>query len=149
MVRLANGAERMELTGWSLARLDGYKAQGCFTKIIRFPTRLFGPIEGARHSPIGSICPIECQMALSSIHDALWRNAMLALHPVDDEQAATHAWHAGALLSPLEGREPPGAFRVMGVHLFPTRWASTRRFGSSSRRVRAAIRARCNARRAA
>lgn len=74
---------------------------------------------------------------------------MLALHPVDDEQAATHAWHAGALLSPLEGREPPGAFRVMGVHLFPTRWASTRRFGSSSRRVRAAIRARCNARRAA
>lgn len=46
--RLVNGAERMELTGWSLARLDGYKAQGCFAKIIRFPTRLFGPFEGAR-----------------------------------------------------------------------------------------------------
>jgi hypothetical protein len=35
------------LTGWSAARLDWCKAQGCFTEIIRYQTRLFVPIEGA------------------------------------------------------------------------------------------------------
>ncbi len=44
---LVNSAQRLELTGWSAARLDWYKAQGCFTEIIRFQTRLFVPIERA------------------------------------------------------------------------------------------------------
>ncbi len=44
---LVNGAQRLELTGWSASRLDWYKAQGCFTEIIRFQTRLFVPIDGA------------------------------------------------------------------------------------------------------
>lgn len=41
---LVNGAQRLELTGWSAARLDWYKAQGCFTEIIRYQTRLFVPL---------------------------------------------------------------------------------------------------------
>jgi len=44
---LVNGTQRLELTGWSASRLDWYKAQGCFTDIIRFQTRLFVPLEGA------------------------------------------------------------------------------------------------------
>jgi len=44
---LVNGSQRIELTGWSVARLDWYKAQGCFTEIIRYQTRLFVPVEGA------------------------------------------------------------------------------------------------------
>lgn len=44
---LVNGSQRLELTGWSAARLDWYKAQGCFTEIIRYQTRIFVPIEGA------------------------------------------------------------------------------------------------------
>ena len=44
---LVNSAQQLELTGWSAARLDWYKAQGCFTEIIRFQTRLFIPLEGA------------------------------------------------------------------------------------------------------
>ena len=44
---LVNAAQRIELTGWGVARLDWYKAQGCFTEIIRYQTRLFVPIEGA------------------------------------------------------------------------------------------------------
>ena len=44
---LVNGSQRIEITGWSPARLDWYKAQGCFTEIIRYQTRLFVPIEGA------------------------------------------------------------------------------------------------------
>jgi hypothetical protein len=44
---LVNGVQRLELTGWSVARLDWYKAQGCFTEIIRYQTRLFVPIDGA------------------------------------------------------------------------------------------------------
>ncbi|HEY9578601.1 MAG TPA: bifunctional class I SAM-dependent methyltransferase/DEAD/DEAH box helicase [Rhizorhapis sp.] len=44
---LVNGSQRIELNGWSVARLDWYKAQGCFTEIIRYQTRLFVPIEGA------------------------------------------------------------------------------------------------------
>jgi hypothetical protein len=43
---LVNGAQRLELTGWSAARLDWYKAQGCFTEIIRYQTRLFVPTDG-------------------------------------------------------------------------------------------------------
>jgi hypothetical protein len=41
---LVNGCQRLELTGWSAARLDWYKAQGCFTEIIRYQTRLFVPL---------------------------------------------------------------------------------------------------------
>lgn len=44
---LVNGSQRIELTGWIAARLDWYKAKGCFTEIIRYQTRLFVPIEGA------------------------------------------------------------------------------------------------------
>jgi hypothetical protein len=45
---LVNGGQRLELTGWSAPRLDWYKAQGCFTEIIRYQTRLFVPLgEGA------------------------------------------------------------------------------------------------------
>ena len=44
---LVNGSQRLELTGWGAARLDWYKAQGCFTEIIRYQTRLFVPIERA------------------------------------------------------------------------------------------------------
>ncbi len=44
---LVNSSQRIELTGWSAAHLDWYKAQGCFTEIIRYQTRLFVPIEGA------------------------------------------------------------------------------------------------------
>jgi len=44
---LVNGSQRIELTGWSVARVDWYKAQGCFTEIIRYQTRLFVPLEGA------------------------------------------------------------------------------------------------------
>lgn len=44
---LVNGAQRLELAGWSAARLDWYKVQGCFTEIIRYQTRLFVPLDGA------------------------------------------------------------------------------------------------------
>jgi hypothetical protein len=44
---LVNGTQRLELAGWSAARLDWYKAQGCFTEIIRYQTRLFVPTTGA------------------------------------------------------------------------------------------------------
>jgi len=44
---LVNGAQRLELVGWSPARLGWYKARGCFTEIIRFQTRLFVPLETA------------------------------------------------------------------------------------------------------
>jgi hypothetical protein len=44
---LVNGSQRLELTGWSAARLDWLKAQGCFTEIIRYQTRLFVPLEPA------------------------------------------------------------------------------------------------------
>ncbi len=44
---LLNGSQRPELTEWSAARLAWYNAQGCFTEIIRYQTRLFVPIEGS------------------------------------------------------------------------------------------------------
>ena len=44
---LVNGSQRIGLTGWIVARLDWYKAQGCFTDITRYQTRLFVPIKGA------------------------------------------------------------------------------------------------------
>jgi hypothetical protein len=44
---LVNGAQRLELAGWSAARLGWYKAQGCFTEIIRYQTRLCVPTAGA------------------------------------------------------------------------------------------------------
>jgi len=40
---LVNGAQRLELAGYDPARLPWYKAQGCFTEIIRYQTRLFVP----------------------------------------------------------------------------------------------------------
>jgi hypothetical protein len=43
---LVNGSQRLELTGWSADRLAWYKAQGCFTEIIRYQTRLFLPLTG-------------------------------------------------------------------------------------------------------
>ncbi len=44
---LVNGSQRLELAGFSGARLDWYKAQGCFTEIIRYQTRLFVPVDSA------------------------------------------------------------------------------------------------------
>lgn len=44
---LVNGSRRLELTGFSAARLAWYKAQGCFTEIIRYQTRLFVPVDKA------------------------------------------------------------------------------------------------------
>ncbi len=44
---LVNGAQRLELAGWSASRLDWYKAHGCFTEIIRYQTRLFVPTTSA------------------------------------------------------------------------------------------------------
>ena len=46
---LVNGSQRLELAGWSAARLDWYKAQGCFSEIIRYQTRLFVPVDKAAH----------------------------------------------------------------------------------------------------
>ena len=44
---LVNGVQRLELIGWSIERLEWYKAQGCFTEIIRYRTRLFVPVSEA------------------------------------------------------------------------------------------------------
>jgi predicted RNA methylase len=44
---LVNGSQRLELSGFGAARLDWYKAQGCFTEIIRYRTRLFVPVDEA------------------------------------------------------------------------------------------------------
>ena len=44
---LVNGSQRLELEGFSAARLAWYKAQGCFTEIIRYQTRLFVPVDHA------------------------------------------------------------------------------------------------------
>ncbi|HEX8223759.1 MAG TPA: strawberry notch family protein [Allosphingosinicella sp.] len=44
---LVNGSQRLELAGFSAARLTWYKAQGCFTEIIRYQTRLFVPVDKA------------------------------------------------------------------------------------------------------
>jgi hypothetical protein len=41
---LVGGEQRIELTGFSPARLDWYKGKGCFTEIIRYRTRLFVPV---------------------------------------------------------------------------------------------------------
>ncbi|HEX5184996.1 MAG TPA: strawberry notch family protein [Allosphingosinicella sp.] len=42
-----NSTQRLELTGFSASRLPWYKAQGCFTEIIRYQTRLFVPVDQA------------------------------------------------------------------------------------------------------
>jgi hypothetical protein len=42
---LVNNSQRLELVGYSPARLGWYKAQGCFTEIIRYQTRLFVPVD--------------------------------------------------------------------------------------------------------
>jgi len=44
---LVNGSQRLELAGFAPARLPWYKAQGCFTEIIRYQTRLFVPVDRA------------------------------------------------------------------------------------------------------
>jgi hypothetical protein len=44
---LVNGSQRLELAGFVAARLPWYKAQGCFTEIIRYQTRLFVPVDRA------------------------------------------------------------------------------------------------------
>jgi hypothetical protein len=44
---LVNGSQRLEIAGYTAARLAWYKAQGCFTEIIRYQTRLFVPVEKA------------------------------------------------------------------------------------------------------
>ncbi|MEO8454588.1 MAG: strawberry notch C-terminal domain-containing protein, partial [Sphingomicrobium sp.] len=44
---LVNGSQRLELAGFAAARLGWYKAQGCFTEIIRYQTRMFVPVDRA------------------------------------------------------------------------------------------------------
>jgi hypothetical protein len=44
---LVNSNQRLELAGFSAARLPWYKTQGCFTEIIRYQTRLFVPVDKA------------------------------------------------------------------------------------------------------
>jgi hypothetical protein len=44
---LVNSSQRLELIGFSAARLPWFKAQGCFTEIIRYRTRLFVPVDNA------------------------------------------------------------------------------------------------------
>jgi predicted RNA methylase len=44
---LVNGSRRLEVAGFTAARLPWYKAQGCFTEIIRYQTRLFVPVDRA------------------------------------------------------------------------------------------------------
>jgi predicted RNA methylase len=44
---LVNSSQRLELTGFTASRLAWYKAQGCFTEIIRYQTRLFVPLGSA------------------------------------------------------------------------------------------------------
>ena len=44
---LVNSTQRLELVDFSAARLPWYKAQGCFTEIIRYRTRLFVPVDRA------------------------------------------------------------------------------------------------------
>ena len=44
---LVNGSQRLELAGYAASRLPWYKAQGCFTEIIRYQTRLFLPVDRA------------------------------------------------------------------------------------------------------
>jgi hypothetical protein len=44
---LVNGKQRLEIGGFSASRLPWYKAQGCFTEIIRYQTRLFVPLDRA------------------------------------------------------------------------------------------------------
>jgi hypothetical protein len=44
---LVNSSQRLELTRFAPARLSWYKAQGCFTEIIRYQTRLFVPADRA------------------------------------------------------------------------------------------------------
>jgi hypothetical protein len=44
---LVNSSQRLELTGFTAARLPWFKAQGCFTEIIRYQTRLFVPVDCA------------------------------------------------------------------------------------------------------
>ena len=44
---LVNGSQRLELVGFGATRLPWYKAQGCFTEIIRYQTRLFVPVDRA------------------------------------------------------------------------------------------------------
>ena len=56
---LVNSSQRLELAGFSAARLPWYKAQGCFTEIIRYQTRLFVPVDRAaavleRLVPVGN-----------------------------------------------------------------------------------------------
>jgi hypothetical protein len=42
---LVNDNQRLEICGFSALRLGWYKAQGCFTEIIRYRTRLFVPVD--------------------------------------------------------------------------------------------------------
>ena len=53
---LVNGSQRLELAGYAPARLPWYKAQGCFTEIIRYQTRLFVPV-GRATEVLGRLIP--------------------------------------------------------------------------------------------
>lgn len=42
-----NSSQRLDLTAFSPAQLAWYKAQGCFTEIIRYQARLLVPVDRA------------------------------------------------------------------------------------------------------
>ncbi len=56
---LVNNSQRLELAGFSPARLNWYKAQSCFTEIIRYQTRLFVPGDRAAEV-LASLAPRQC-----------------------------------------------------------------------------------------
>ena len=57
---LVNGKQRLEIAGFGAARLPWYKAQGCFTEIVRYQTRLFVPVDGAA-SVLARLSPAKFQ----------------------------------------------------------------------------------------
>ena len=43
-----NGEQRLEILGFDPRTLPSWKAKGCFTEIIQYPTRLFVPVNQAQ-----------------------------------------------------------------------------------------------------
>ena len=68
---LVNGSQRLELAGFSPARLAWYKAQGCFTEIIRYQTRLFVPVDRATEVLTELVSQVNDQRSAGKSHLAV------------------------------------------------------------------------------